>query len=210
MKNKNVILLTIFLFLGYVNSGCRVAESPPPGWDSPIGDLILDETAFPPGWQVDFTSPDDALTDPKINHFATEWWNPSEGSAGIMQSIWRGYSISDAKEKYRELRQSSLLAGQLTPSSSDYYVEFVQPQEIHFISSIADDFYLACGWMNWAFCVFVSRYKNYVVYMQLDLETEYDGQVWGLSYSEIEAAILKIDEKFASFFAILYPSDFTP
>lgn len=186
-------------------TGCNVdvpwrAGTPPPGWRSPVGGLLLDETAFPQGWQIDLEFPQDKTLDPTINHIAQEWWNPDEGSAGIMQSIWRAHTVEEAMETYEELRQSPVLLAEFTPSPGDFYVEFYPPSELRYQSPVADEFYVACGWIVWSYCEVVARYSNYVVDMRLDLEADHEGRIRrGLTYSEIEFAVEAMDAKFAEF-----------
>jgi hypothetical protein len=200
------------LSLAVLAVGCKDLETSrlgpsPPGWRSPVAELLLDETDLPEGWQGDLEFPEGRITDPTINHAAQEWWNPEKGSAGIMQSIWRAYTIEDAQEKYAELRQSPVLLSRFTPSPYDYYVEFHPPSEISFQSQIADEFYIACGWIVWPYCEVVVRYRNYVVDMRLDLETEDEGRAThGLTYEEIETAIEAMDAKFAEALEEFYPS----
>lgn len=174
---------------------------PPPGWRSPVVALLLDESDLPEGWQVDLEFPQGRITDPTINHVAREWWNPHKGSAGIMQSIWRAYTIEDAQRKYNQLRHESILVGTYTPQPwDDVYIEFRPPEEIEFRSQVADEFYLACGWLEWPHCHVIVRYRNYVTAMTLDLEAKYEEHVYqGLTYSEIEAIVRAMDAKFADF-----------
>lgn len=192
------------LSLAVLAVGCKSREPlhpvPPPGWRSPVAELLLDETDLPAGWQVDLEFPRGRIMDPTINHVAREWWNPEKGSAGIMQSIWRAYTIEDAQEKYNKLRRQPMLLQTYTPQPWDIYVEFRPSPEIGFRSQVADEFYLACGWLYGAECHVIARYRNYVTCMALDLETEYAGHVHhGLTYSEIEAIVRAMDAKFADF-----------
>ncbi len=139
--------------------------------------------------------------DPTINHVGREWWNPRKGSAYISQSIWRSYTVSDAKKGYIELRQSPLLLARLTPIPEDFYVEFSPPPELSFQSQVADEFYLACGWDVWAYCEVVARYRNYTLELNLPLEAEYQGRIrQGLTYREMDAALKAMDNEFQEFF----------
>jgi hypothetical protein len=200
--------LASWLLLAMLVTGCNGAGLPqsvfptPPGWRSPVAELLLDESDFPDGWQIDFNSPQDLFMDPTVNHVGRELWNPEKGSAGILQSIWRSYTVSDAKKGYTELRQSPLLLARLTPIPEDFYVEFNPPPELSFQSQVADEFYMACGWVVWAHCKVVARYRNYTVELNLALEAEHQGHIsQGLTYIEIEVALKAMDNKFQEFFS---------
>lgn len=203
----SALLSLAVLAVGCKGPGPSHLGPPPPGWRSPVAGLLLDGTDLPEGWQVDLGFPEGRIMDPTINHVAREWWNPEKGSAGIMQSIWRAYAIEDAQEKYIELRQSPVLLSRFTPSPYDFYVEFRPPSEIGFQSQIADEFYIACGWIVWSYCEVVTRYRNYVVDMQLNLEAEHAEHVsHGLTYSEIDAVVEAMDARFAEAMEEFYPS----
>jgi len=200
MRSK--IILTIFLMILMVS--CRVTPllgptpTPPPGWRSLVSDLLVDDNAFPEGWARIRDLPKESLTDPTINHVYRSWWGQAQGEGKADQAIWRAYTIGDAVKKYTELRQQSLLLPNYTPSPWDFYIKFKPPPEINFRSQIADEFYLACGWLYGAQCHVIARYRNYVTYMSLDLEAEYEEHInHGLTYSEIEAVVRAMDTKFA-------------
>jgi hypothetical protein len=175
--------------------GCQLVlqPTPLPGWRSPVSELFVDVSAFPKGWQVEF--PEDTVTDPAVNHVYRSWWH--EGVSGIYdQQIWRAYTITVADRKYDELRQS-----QFHPNEPLYpgtiFIGFEPPAEIDFQSQVADEFYLACGWLRWAYCQVVARYRNYVVLMRLSREAEFEGNKSdGLTFEEIEAVVRAMDSKF--------------
>lgn len=176
--------------------------TPLPGWRSPVNDLFVDESAFPEGWEIGSVT--GATTDPTVNHVAREWEGGEYGLA--FQSIWRAYTVADAKEKYDEL-----LASQFHPSTTlppyEIFVEFKPPDEISFHSQVVDEFYMACGWWGTAYCEVVARYHNYVTEMRLGLEAEYEGNTNdGLTYSETEAVVRAMDAMFAEAMEEFYPS----
>jgi hypothetical protein len=89
---------------------------------------------------------------------------------------------------------------QFTPSPDDFYIEFQTPPELSFQSQVADDFYVACGWVVWAYCEVVARYKNYTIYLNLPLEAINQNQArQGLTYVEIDLVIQAVDNKFHRF-----------
>lgn len=176
--------------------------TPLPGWRSPVNALFVDESAFPDGWQIG--SVQGATTDPSVNHIAREWEGGKYGLA--FQSIWRAYTVADAEEKYDEL-----LASQFKPSRPLYpgtvFVPFEPPTEIDFQSRIADEYYLACGWWDTAYCEVVARYRNYVVEMRLGRAAEYEGNINdGLTYPEIVVVLRAMDAKFTEAIEEFYPA----
>jgi hypothetical protein len=167
----------------------------------------LSEDALPNSWRVNLEFSQDHFMDPTTNHVGQEWYSPEKGSAYISQSIWRAYTIKDAKEKYSELRQALLLTQRFTPSPYDFYVEFRPPVELNYESRIADEFYIACGWVVWAYCDVVARYQNYSVELNLPLEAIFQEHAsQGLTYSEIETVLKSLESKYDEFFK----SEITP
>jgi len=188
--------LLLVLFLASLMGSCEVVlttPTPPPGWRSPVYQMLVDDSIFPQDWFVLF--PEDTSTDPTTNHVGRRWGHVSGAKAE--QAIWRAYTISDAEAKYDSLRNS-----QFQPSQPLYpgtiFVEFKPPTEISFQSQIADEFHLACGWWRWAYCEVVARYRNYVVDIRMDLQAEHEGvHSDGLPYEEIEKIVAAMDAKFA-------------
>jgi len=194
--NTRVRLIGI-LFLVIPVVSCQLSRQPTPtplpGWRFLVSELFVDESAFPEGWHVEF--PEDTVTDPTVNHVYRSWGR-KHISGTVDQQIWRAYTIADAKEKYAELRNSQFQPSRpLHPSTT--FVEFEPPAEVSFRSQVADEFYLACGWWDWAYCQVVARYRNYVVLMRLAREAEFqEHYTHGLTYAEIEAVVRAMDAKF--------------
>lgn len=195
--------LTLTLFLVISLAGCASTLTPLPGWRSPVSELFVDESVFPEGWHIDF--PEDTASDPTANHVGRSWGRVGV-SGTVAQGIWRAYTAADAERKYAELHKSQFQPnGPLYPDT--VFIEFEPPAEIRFQSQIADEFYLACGWWGVAYCGVVARYRNYVVYMRLEREAEYEGHVSeGLTYPEIEAVVKAMDTEFAEAMETFYPS----
>jgi hypothetical protein len=199
MSNRSGALVALTLMI-LVVTGCRWAGQPtPPGWRSRVSELLVEESAFPHQWVA--LHPEDTSMDP-ANHVVRRWGRPSiPGTA--TQAIWRAYTVSRAESKYEELHNSQFQPSRpLFPGT--FFVQFEPPSEFSFQSQTADEFYLACGWWDMAYCEIVARYRNYVVDMRLEREAELDGhRTHGLTYSEIETVIKAMDAKFEQFFASL-------
>lgn len=208
--NKKLFLV---IFVATMTMGCGIipvwnpTPTPLPGWRSPVSALLVDDSAFPKGWVRVREFP--VTPDPTINHVYRKWWGEQwRDSRTADQAIWRAYTIEDAQEKYNELRRQPMLLQSYTPEPwDDIYIEFKPPPEIRFRSQVADEFYLACGWLYGAECHVIARYRNYVTYMTLDLEAEHKGHIsHGLTYPQIEVVIRAMDAKFTKAIKEFYPS----
>ena len=165
-----------------------------------VSDVLVEDDAFLDGWVRIRDLPEGSLIDETINHVYRSWWWKTRGDGVVDQAVWRAYTIEDAKEQYTTLRQQSMFRPDFTPSPGDFYLEFKPPPEISFHSKIADEFFLACGWLYGAQCHIISRYRNYVTFLSLDLESEYQGYTTvGMTYAEIELIVRAMDTKFADF-----------
>ncbi len=193
VRFATIILLTSLL------EACNVlgiTPTPPPGWRSPVYQLLVDDSVFPQGWNVDF--PQDTSTDTETNHVGRTWGYMTGAKAE--QAIWRAYTIADAQTKYDELQ------GQFHPSRPSepdaIFVEPKPPTEIGFQSQVADEMRLACGWAYVAYCTVVARYRNYVTDIRMDLQADHEGNhSEGLTYEQIETIVKAMDAKFATFLA---------
>jgi hypothetical protein len=200
-------LAPLIVLMTLVVTSCSTTVAPtvesPPGWYDDVRELFVGEAAFPDGWRAQLYQ--ETGVDPRANHVHRRFSNPP--IAGIVsQDIWRAYTTVEAERKYDKLR-----ASQFKPSRSLYpgttFVPFEPPAEISFQSQVADEVYLACGWIGWAFCQVIARYRNYVVYMRLDREAQFEGNhSSGLTYAEIEAVVGAMDAKFAAVIEASYPS----
>lgn len=189
-------LLSCIILLSLLLTECKLISTPtpPPDWRSPVYELLVDDTVFSQDWTVEF--PKDTSTDPTTNHVWRTWGYMS--GAKVEQEIWRAYTISDAQIKYNEMQN------QFHPSrpseSTAVFIEPKPPIEIGFQSQVADEMHLACGWAYTAYCVFVARYRNYVIDIRMDLQADHaEAHSDGLTYEEIEKIVVAIDAKFARF-----------
>lgn len=190
MKLKMLLTLLPFII------GCKLIESATstslPGWSADARELFVDETAFPEGWFAHLFQ--ETGVDPRANHVARRF---SDGvSSGIvLQSIWRSYSVEDAQQHYNELR-SSMFRPRLPPE--ELVAPWVPPAEVQLREDLAaDEYYLACGWEESAYCRFLARYRNYVTFLELDREATLDDhRSEGLTYQEITTVLNAVDMKF--------------
>jgi hypothetical protein len=165
-----VVGLLPLLFL----SGCQflgTTPTPPPGWRSPVSNLLIDDTSIPSGWIA--PSPSDTSIDPTANRVYRIWMNPLN-SGKVLEQIWRSYTVADAKAKYSDLVRTQYAPNGPLPANT-FFVAFQPPAEISMQANAADDFYLACGWWGVAYCQAFARYRNYVIQLQVDRELTYQG-----------------------------------
>jgi len=207
MKRLPLIISFLILTVGCQFLPSLVLEPTSlPGWRSPVGELLLEKTAFLEGWVRMRDVPSD-MTDPTTNHVYRSWWWEAAGSGKVEQDIWRSYTVENAEKHYAELRQTQFHPSR-TPHPDELFVEFVPPEEITYQSQIADEFYLACG-RRWGgpMCIVVAHYRNYVTQLRIDQEMECEGYTnRGLTYPEIETLVETVDAKFAEAMEEFYPS----
>lgn len=204
MKNryaKSVKIIVAVLISLLIIMNCKVISlatpTPLPGWDSPVYQLLVEDSQLPPGWIVDpAESPESE--DPTTNHVVRSWYYP-DSSRGAFQSIWRAKNVKEAIEKYDELH-STQFDPLREPYQGTVYKKFEPPIEITFTSVVADDHYFACGWLSTARCVLIARYRNYVIEIDTDLQAELNDVVSeGMTYNEIGSLITNADMKFVEF-----------
>lgn len=192
--NQKMRLLALFMLLVFQAACSLLAPTPmpPSGWSGNVRDLFVDESAFPFEWVARELGSDDPLANHVDRGFNFIGNPPLPGT--VTQSIWRAYTIADAEEKYAELRQSQFQP-RLEPE--EMVAPWLPPEEIDFQSIAADESYLACGWEEWASCHYLARYKNYVTYLNLDLQAQLGTlESHGLTYDEIEAVLKAADAQF--------------
>lgn len=190
MKKRFLLYITL---LSLTLTGCHAFRTPPPGWRDPVYRLLLQEESFPPSWDTGYKVAEN-VKDPTTNHVTMEWVDDDGGL--VYQSIWRAYAIEDAQSKFKQLKQERYGPNQ-TLSPMIKYVAFSSPSKIK-PSTKADEFYVACGWLDSEYCVTIARYRNYVVALTSDLSATIGGytQDRGLTYAQTEALIQDMDKIF--------------
>lgn len=112
-------------------------------------------------------------------------WIDDDGGL-VYQSVWRAYTIEDAKKKFKQVKKE--------------WYEPTQTLIPDINSAKADEFYIACGGTGSPRCVASARYRNYVVALAADLAGTIGDytQDEGLTYSEIETLIRDMDKIFGT------------
>jgi hypothetical protein len=194
MKTPAVMALVALLpFL----TQCRLIPAPPtppPGWNDETRALLLDEEEMPFGWKAELRQ---ELDDhPRANHVHRNYGY--QGQSGVVsQDIWRAYTVADARQGYDEV-QGGLFHPRLPPA--EMVLDWERPSEIDFYKITADEFDMACGWEEWAWCRAVARYENYVVFFRFDREAELNGRFSrGMTWEEMQQVLDAMDEKFTRY-----------
>ncbi len=191
------------LVVGMVLLSCGSFASPkptsslPPGWNLELTDLLVPSDALPVGWRLDLLG--HALRNPPVNNVAATW--SREGApAKVVQTLWRAFSVSEAKLIFGELESHYAVKPQIPDHSYTAPMprEKIEVEDLH-----AGDYRLVCRLGIRKYCVYIGRYGNYVVNIWIPLQTENadrSGEVPnGLTTEQVEKLIDAVDAQFQDF-----------
>ena len=202
-KALSYCILLILLNLIILISGCQRISTfftlSPPGWEYPVYKLMLSNENFPKGWENDFDYPEN-VKDQITNHVAREWRHKT-GAGLVIQSIWRSKTIKGAEKRFDELKSSRYNPSAEWLNSEIVITDYIETDELVFQSEEAEEFYVACGWREYARCVSIFRYHNYVILLNSELSGDLLGinQSKGLTYTEINNLMCSIDNIMTDF-----------
>ena len=184
--NSAGLLLVCVLLLTGTSSCCGVIFCvPPPDAPCDIETLLVDETAFPPGWvQLDLPDPRGAPASFGVERTGVGFSTPTRGVAG--QHVYRGFDARAASRGFRDFMSDfSVREGE---------TEWTVPRELMFSSQVADQFRLGCSTRvasGAQRCLFIGQYGVYLVrfhtYMSADIMT----------YDDLEHILQDIDSRMA-------------
>jgi len=149
MSAKRIAFLLLSLFM-LVWSGACLPQERPPKRSFAIEELLIDESAFPPGWSVDTGGPAPPAKAP-LGHYEsierTELFFYVYGGVAFEQ-IHRFSSVQGAAREFKRRKDLDFAQREIdTP--------WVVPPELSYQSLVANQFYLACatqgGVPMWAF-----------------------------------------------------------
>jgi len=187
-----LFLLAISLLLG----ACDLIPSPV-GWNTYVAQGLVSKDAFPNGWAHNLDSPSKLFEDPAINHVGRSWGQDKGGSGSAYQTIWRDYTVARAKFFYNDLIKTQI---NFKKDPLQYHIEFKAPEDVKFVSEVADQSLLLCGWYITGYCDTFVRYRNYVVYFHAEVEMKYGDKISdGLSYLELENVLQQLDSTFIEY-----------
>lgn len=182
------LLLSGCFGVPYSLSGDPIPVNPP---DVPTSDLLLDESPFPSGWQIDLCEPycdRDRFLGESSRTFGRI------GIPGhIIQDVFYYRTERDAEAKFQRYDETT---------------GHSPPPEISYLSPIADEQYLRCGVDKRSGienCRAARRYGNYFIYFYFDLDQGYDD---GLpSIEDVEPILRAMDERVSEQLGIPLPLD---
>jgi hypothetical protein len=144
-KELTVIILTTLLSA----CGLYARATPLPDCDPPLGQLLLEEDNFPPNWKKGRSEQYAQLSGGAMDSCIVSYYVLN---GGANQEIYKYEDEERASKGYLSyLDAYAWKAADIVPAPS-------------FESSKADNYYLACAIpRDHQFCMFVGRYKNFVV-----------------------------------------------
>jgi hypothetical protein len=188
-----VAVLTLFVLVA-LSCIClqvtgRIGQVPYPTPAFPIGDLLLDESAFPEGFRaIRPFDPEERIPAEQIaRNFLTEKCHPLLVGAG--QEVFRFYDgAGSAAEAYPQQ-----IAIWFSPNWGDWRV----PAGLSYDSRVADQFRIGC-YVDEEFhctrCEALGQYEQYVVRLNVSLDPEHPEC---LTFTDLERVLVAIDERMA-------------
>jgi hypothetical protein len=182
MVEMKKIVLTIELFISVVLlGGCLAAYVQSPR-ECQIKDLLVDEAIFPPGAQAgEFISP---LPESAVNSAGRTIYL---GKGGIANHAI--YPYRTARGAAREFNHQKEL---VFSEPREWEAPWEIPAEVNYESSVADQYYLACGGpIGGNMCNMIAQYEEYYVFFNAHMNP---GE---LGFADLERVLHVIDERMA-------------
>jgi len=177
--------------IAIILTGCnlsRLQSKTPVAASPPASAFLLDSDVFPRGWT--FESDEQGVIVAGRDFYLPNAYGHS------FQEVFRRPNDNEASKKYK-----TYLSGEFNVSGARQpAIPFVPPPEITFKSNIANEYYFACGVDVIPQCKMLARYRNYFVYLYLNLST--NTEPGGLTYSEIEHVLEALESKVSDAFNI--------
>lgn len=177
----------------------RVDSNPcPPERNIKVKDLLIDESAFPSGWQANALGPAGTGPAPMIGlrrarEETSLGFSPITDTSkigtttGAGQFIDRYYTFGQAISNYQLEKEAAIRPTLVFPS-------WEVPENIHYDSKIADEFYFACTKKERiSKCTAVARYGEYVTKFNVTMTPEV------MSYKDLEKVFKAIDERMVKY-----------
>ena len=193
MKGKtNFLRMFIFIGVGLLCAGtiqmCSYGYLPweqAPDRSFPIEVLLIDESAFPPGWEPSINGPRPPANAPLDHYGSIErvelFFYTREQVA--FQEVHRFASIRGAIREFKRQKSISFPAG-----------VWVIPDKLTYQSPIADQFYLACSLKSTIpMCGAIGRYEEYLVRFNTHMSSDF------MTYSDLERVLEAIDRRMARY-----------
>lgn len=184
---KRIAFLLLLLFMLVGSSACLPQERPPKR-NFTIQELLISESAFPPGWSVSTAGPRQPAKAP-LGHYEsierTELFFYVYGG-GAFEEIHRFASVQGAAREFRRKRDLDFAQREIdTP--------WVIPPELPYQSPVADQFYLACATQGgMPMCRAIGQYEEYLVKFNTHMSPDF------MTYADLERVLKAIDDRMAS------------
>jgi hypothetical protein len=196
MLLRKLILLSVAASLGFsCNTLSEATPTSVPG--PPARALIVTAEAYPSDWEA--LPCDTQLCRNGDETYEQFFGSKSHEPGQFRQEVFRFETVRAASEKYTAYRDTDFHKSQFDPDGTD----FAPPTELPYVSSVADEYYFACGQEFGLVCRMVARYRNYFVYLYFDMDS---GKGYGLTYDEVEQILKWLDKQAASQLSLPFPT----
>jgi len=188
MVTKRIAFLLLSLFMLLWSGACLPQEHPPKR-SFAIQELLIDESAFPPGWSVSTAGPRPPAKAP-LGHYesieSTELFFYVYGGSAF-EEIHRFSSVQGAAREFRRKRDLEFAKREIdTP--------WVVPPELSYQSPAANQFYLACATQGGIpMCRAIGQYEEYFVKFNTHMSPDF------MTHADLERVLKAIDERMASY-----------
>jgi len=181
------MLLLVSIVL--VSCGQQIAPNLPLAPFVSAPDLLIDATTFPSGWVTNECEPNCGSMQ-KDFQAARRFSVPNKVGA-VVQNVYAYNSAEQAQNEYSRYRTAQFDAPDRQPST-----DFTVPAN-SYRSAVADEQYLACVMDIGAWCRFVARYRQYLVFIECSMESwqGYGEDILddGLTLAELERVLAAQD-----------------
>lgn len=153
----------------------------------PIEDLLVDASAFPPGWSVSTGGPRPIARAPLGGTKSVESVEMSfyAYGGGAIERIRRFETAQGAADEFN--RQSKIVF-----RHDEFNTPWIVPAEISYHSLLADQSHYACSTFDgqsWPGCAYIAQYGEYFVHFQTSMLPDL------MSYTDLENVLQSIDER---------------
>ncbi len=175
---------------------CTVCEGlnrllQPPRRDFQIRELLIDETAFPPGWRAQpprrpSSAPLGGQT--SIERIFRSFYTIGPSTNGVaVEEIHRYWSVGDAAREFERVMPIEFRKG-------EHWSPWTLPQGFHYTSPYANRIRIGCARKTWQgvsteYCRMVGQYEEYIVRFSTKISPKY------MTYKDFERVVRAIDER---------------
>lgn len=167
--------------------GITVDGGPVPTPPFPIEDLLLDESAFPGGWQAHVPFEPRARFGLPVG---VTYYSPGSGGGVALHEVYVSRDPEEATERYQE-------AVRFWFTDDERYTAWSAPAELRHRSVLADQFRVGCHIQQESgiqFCQAVAQYGRYVAWFHTYMSPS-------MTFADLERILTAIDERMALYLA---------